>query len=397
MIPDGWKISKIGDVADIKVGRDLDETAYSKTKSGEYKFPVYSNTVEENDAYGYYNFPEYPKGSLTIVGRGIGLGTAFARNTDFGAIGRLLVLLPQNKSFDAHYLASFINNRLQIHYESGGIPQLPGKTLANYQVILPPIPEQLRIAEILSTWDQAIETTEKLITNSEAQKKALMQELLTGKKRLPGFDGEWTETTLGDLGAVSSAGVDKKVVEGELPVRLLNFLDAYHREFVFNDDLKHEVTAPSSKVSQCNVKKGDVFFTPSSETRDDIGLCAVAAEDIPGVVYSYHVVRLRPKQKLDLNFSAYIFQTDNFKRQTYRMGDGSGQRYVISQSNFRKMEIDIPPLPEQQVIGEILAKCSNQITMLQNNLERLKREKSALMQQLLTGKCRVAINKEEAA
>jgi type I restriction enzyme S subunit len=285
------------------------------------------------------------------------------------------------------YSYGLTNDRLRLYF----------KDFAAIPCDLPSLPEQRRIAKILSTWDRAIEATEKLIANSEAQKKALMQQLLTGKKRLLGFHGEWIKTTLGDLGTVSSAGVDKKVVEGEQPVRLLNFLDAYHREFVFNGDLEHEVTAPSSKVSQCNVRKGDVFFTPSSETRDDIGLCAVAAEDMPGVVYSYHVVRLRPKQKLDLNFSAYIFQTDNFKRQTYRMGDGSGQRYVISQSNFRKMEIDIPPLPEQQAIGGILAESSRQIGKQRNDLERLKREKSALMQQLLTGKRRVAVNKEEAA
>ena len=82
-------------------------------------------------------------------------------------------------------------------------------------VCLPPLPEQRRIAEILSTWDRAIETVEALIANASAQKKALMQSLLTGKRRLTGFAGEWKRTPLGELGHISSAGVDKKLVEGE--------------------------------------------------------------------------------------------------------------------------------------------------------------------------------------
>ncbi len=267
----------------------------------------------------------------------------------------------------------------------------------SWDFLIPPLAEQKKIAKILSTWDRAIEVVEGLIENSKKQKKALMQQLLTAKKRLPGFDGEWRSALLGEIGIISSAGVDKKINTNEQTIRLLNFLDVFRRELIFDSDLTHEVTAPDAKIKNCNIQKGDVFFTPSSETRDEIAVSAVAAEDMQGVVYSYHVVRFRLEENWDLNFRSFVFQTDSFRRQAYRLGDGSGQRYVISQPNFRKMRVDIPSKEEQKVIGEILRNAAEEIEKLQNQLTQLKSEKSALMQQLLTGKRRVKIDKEAAA
>tara|TARA_Y100001001_G_scaffold139764_1_gene142816 strand:- start:544 stop:1638 length:1095 start_codon:yes stop_codon:yes gene_type:complete len=269
--------------------------------------------------------------------------------------------------------------------------------LRKTKTLVPPIEEQKKIAKILSTWDEAIATTEQLLANSEQQKKALMQQLLTGKKRLPGFEGEWRQLSLTDIGDISSAGVDKKSDKNEMKVRLLNYLDVFRKEFIFNQELQHEVTAPDAKIASCDVRKGDVFFTPSSETRDELAFPAVACETMPGVVYSYHVVRLRPKIKLDLNFSAYLFQTREFKRQAYRAGDGSGQRYVISQKAFRRMEVSVPSISEQEAIGRVLRAASDEIIELSQELDFLIEEKKALMQQLLTGKRRVKVDEAERA
>jgi type I restriction enzyme S subunit len=256
--------------------------------------------------------------------------------------------------------------------------------------------EEDMIAQILSTWDQAITATERLLENSQQRKKGLMQQLLAGKKRLPGFEGEWTKTTLGAIGKISSAGVDKKIVEGEKSARLLNYLDVFRREFIFDHELTHEVTAPERKIANCDVRKGDVFFTPSSETRKEVGIPAVAVEDMPGVVYSYHVVRFRPSRPLDLSFAAYAFQTDEFRSQTYRLCDGSGQRYVLSQDDFRSIRITVPDLAEQKAIGQVLKTASDEILALSERINCLRQEKKALMQQLLTGKRRVKVEVDAA-
>lgn len=308
-----------------------------------------------------------------------------------------------NPDFVSQYLNSEIGKARLRGLEVGStILHINTKDLKKFRIPLPALAEQERIVDFLKTWDRAIETVDALIANARAQKQALMQQLLPQgttppKKRLPGFSGEWKRVALADIGTISSAGVDKNIVEGEAEVRLLNFLDAYNREFIYDSDLDHRVTAPPAKVQGCNVHKGDVFFTPSSETRDDIALAAVAAEDMPGVVYSYHVVRFRPTKKLDLKFCAFLFQTDDFKRQAYRLGDGSGQRYVISQSNFRKMLVSLPRIDEQAAIGELLAGHSRAVADYESQLSALRQEKAALMQQLLTGKRRVKLPESEVA
>lgn len=311
-----------------------------------------------------------------------------------GNLAREIARIRPNKKIDRRYLALQLQapetqRRIQAATVGSTRLEFSIATLRAFQIAVPPLSEQKLIADVLTVWERAIETTEKLIANSERQKMALLQQLLTRKRRLPGFSGNWTRTSLDEIGTITSAGVDKKTVEGEQPVRLLNFLDVYRREFLRSAEFNQVVTAPSKKIAQCDVKKGDIFFTPSSETRHDIGLSAVAAEDMPGVVYSYHVIRLRPSVPVDLQFSAYLFQSDDFRRQTYAAGDGSGQRYVIAQDRFRSMTVLLPPLGEQQAIGQALFNASATILALRSDLLRLKSEKTALMQQLLAGKRRV--------
>ncbi len=407
MVPDGWKNVELNEVAPVI---DCKHRTPSYSETG---IPIVSpgnitwgalkldgcRTISELEYDSMMDHCEVEVGDL-VFGRNQTVGVAArVESTQKFALGQDTVLI-KPKTIDSQFLQAVLQSqetKRQIYRLLGGstFGRINLKDLRQMHIVFPYPEEQQRIAETFSTWDRAIETTKKLISNSQAQKKALMQQLLTGKKRLPGFDGEWALKKLSEIGVISSAGVDKKFVEGETPVRLLNFLDAYNREFIWSSDLTQEVTAPSAKVTQCDVRRGDVFFTPSSETRNDIGLAAVAAENMPGVVYSYHVVRLRPKVPLDLNFSAYVFQTDHFRRQTYRAGDGSGQRYVVSQNLFRAMDVLIPPFSEQKAIGKVLLSCSTEILQLQANLKALKVEKAALMQQLLTGKRRVKI--EEAA
>lgn len=279
---------------------------------------------------------------------------------------------------------------------SGSMKNITKLDVLNTKIKTPPFSEQKKIAAILSSWDQAITTTEQLLANSQQQKKALMQQLLTAKKRLHDhngqpFTGEWITRKLGEIGDIKSAGVDKKMVDGEIPVRLLNFTDVFRRNFIYSNELDHWVTAPETKVKNCDVRKGDVFFTPSSETRGEIGISSVAAEDIPECCYSYHIIRFRIKEQWDLNYKAYAFSSDKFRKQAYRLGDGSGQRYVISQDGFRSIEIRYPDYEEQVAIGKVLKNSEDIIQALKQKLDHLKQEKKALMQQLLTGKRRVKV------
>ena len=372
MVPNGWLHKQIGEIASIQVGRDLVEDKYSEISTTEYKYPVYSNTVENKGLYGFYNFPEYSGNAITIVGRGVGLGKAFARSPgeSFGAIGRLLVLTPKNNSFDVIFFFIFINFALRIHNESGGIPQLPGASLSKYFVMLPPLAEQQKIAQILSTWDKAIAVTEQLLANSQQQKKALMQQLLTGKKRLLDengvrFEGEWKLTELNSLldyhqptpYLVASTEYDDKY---EIPVLTAGktFILGYTNEKsgIYQDSLPVIIF--------------DDFTTDSKFV------------DFPFKVKSSAMKILTAKKGASIK---YVFEAMRMLKFTV----GGHQRHWIS--IFSNLVIPIPKSHEQQKIAKVLSTADQEIEALQRKLDGLQQEKKALMQQLLTGKRRVKV------
>ncbi|CAK7054960.1 MAG: hypothetical protein PETM_02325 [Petrimonas sp.] len=163
LIPEDWEVKPIGTFTAISVGRDLKESNFSTYQDSKYQYPVFSNTVSDFGLYGYYDVAEYFGESLTIVGRGVGLGTAFARKGGFGAIGRLLVLFPEN-NIDVNFLTEYINHRVKIFSESGGIPQLTGVSISKYRIPLPPTKaEQTAIATALSDADALINSLSTLI------------------------------------------------------------------------------------------------------------------------------------------------------------------------------------------------------------------------------------------
>ena len=204
------------------------------------------------------------------------------------------------------------------------------------------------------------------------------------------FSGEWETRRLGEIGEISGAGVDKKVNPNEVPVRLVNYLDVYNKTFLYSKDLTHEVSARRDQVRHCAVEKGDIFFTPTSEVPDDIGRSAVAMEEIPDGVYSYHVVRLRLKTDWDLYFRAYAFDTNEFLNQASRECYGSGTRYVISLPKFRAMIVRFPPtVEEQRAIAKVLSDVDGLIGTLDALIAKKRAIKQAAMQQLLTGKTRL--------
>ena len=382
-IPEGWSVKKIIDVCPLQRGFDLPE---QNIKKGNYPI-VYSNGIK-----GTHN--EYKATAPGVV-----MGRS-------GTIGKVTYIeqnyWPHNTSLWVtdfkDNIPKFIFYKLQklnyAKFNSGsGVPTLNRNDVHIEKILLPPLPEQEKIAGILSCWDDGIEKLSALIEKKKIQKKALMQQLLTGQHRLKGFSTPWHEVRLGNIGMISSAGVDKKIVEGEKLVNLLNYMDVYKKDFLYTSDTSMTVSAPERQIQNCNLKKGDIFFTPSSETRDDIAHSAVVMEDITNGVYSYHIVRLRPTTPIDLKFSAYAFKTNHFYKQAFSICEGSGQRYVISQDDFRNMTVFIPSdIAEQKAIAEILSKADEEIELLNKKLEAFKQEKKALMQQLLTGKIRVKVN-----
>ena len=190
---------------------------------------------------------------------------------------------------------------------------------------------------------------------------------------------------LGELCEFSNTGVDKKTIEGEKKVRLLNFVDVFHKQYITKETPTMIVSASDKKILDCNILKGDVFITPSSEILDEIGYSATAIEDIEGAVYSYHIMRLRiyDKEILHPEYLAYLFSSDSVRKQIRIKAQGI-TRFGLTLPRWKSIQIPLPPLSVQQEIVRILDKFTQLEVELEAELEGRKWQYEYYRNKLLT-------------
>ncbi|MEB8345090.1 restriction endonuclease subunit S [Flavobacteriaceae bacterium KMM 6898] len=385
-LPSEWDLKSIGDLCTIYVGRDLKETLYSKIRSNEFNYPVYSNTVEEEGLYGYYNFKEFTGESLTIVGRGAGLGTAFTRKGSYGAIGRLLVLFP-NEKVSAHYITEYVNNKLNIHQESGGIPQLTGQQITGYKIIIPEYPEQKAIAKVLSIMDSAINANNQLIAQKELRKKWLMQNLLTGKKRLKGFSEEWKEFKYGSVLQEVKRNIEWDDNE------LYKLISVRRRSggIFFRDALYgHQIKVKNLR----NVETGDYLISKMQILHGASALVTDEFEDAK-ISGSYIAVVAKNPSILNMEFFNWLSKLKYFYHQTYVSSYGVHiEKMTFDFKSFLSLECVLPSIEEQTAIAQVLQAVDKELNLLRAKTDKLKEQKKGIMQVLLTGKKRLNINIE---
>lgn len=403
-IPEDWEVVNLGKIGPFYKGAGISR---EDSHSGSIPAVRYGElyTIHNNYIFKCTSFisPQIAKqsrrmrkGYILFTGSGetkedIGKAVAFLHDYEAYAGGDLIILSPK-KSYDSLYLGYILNSSSVIRQRTSmaqgdSVVHITADALKELHIPLPPTKdEQTRIASALYDIDTLIRNLDRTIEKKKNIRQGAMEELLSGQKRLPGFQGEWIELKVSEIGKLSGAGVDKKSNINEMPVRLVNFLDVYHRNRIANSELNHWVTATPEKVNSCNVKRGDVFFTPSSEMPDDIGQSAVAVEDMPNVCYSYHIYRLRPNIELDPGYSAYAFQNKYFFDQVKVESEGSGKRYVVSLNKFKELYALLPPtIKEQQAIADTLTAMDDEIATLQLERDKYANIRSGMMDDLLSG------------
>lgn len=253
---------------------------------------------------------------------------------------------------------------------------------------LPPLPEQKRIAEILIEQDKLIALKERLITAKKKQKKWLMQNLLTGKIRLEGFNDKWEKRCLDDMGVFYS-GLSGKVAD--------DFKKGYSKYITFTSVLMNRVNELENleaiNIELCEnqnaVRKGDIFFNTSSENPEEVGMCAVLLKDVTDTYLNSFCFGYRSDaRKISGEFLTYLFNGGIGRKIMYRLAQGV-TRYNLSKKSLGQIKFLLPPLPEQVAIAERLIAADQEIELLSKELEAQKQVKKYLMQKLLTGKIRV--------
>ncbi|WP_322961598.1 restriction endonuclease subunit S [Mycoplasmopsis cynos] len=195
----------------------------------------------------------------------------------------------------------------------------------------------------------------------------------------------WEQERLGNVGDFKSSSVDKIIRKNDLSIFLLNFMDVYKGVKITSKNLSIN-TANKSQISSFNILKSDVFFTPSSETRNDLGFAKTALETIEQGVFSYHLIRYRQKNKTFYeSFIDYIVRTSRYRIIFYKEAVGA-QRYVLSIKTFNNTVIPKPTIQEQERIVFLLNIIDSLITLHQRELKILKIFKKSLFQKMIISK-----------
>ncbi|MDW2007777.1 restriction endonuclease subunit S [Vibrio sp. 431] len=326
-----------------------------------------------------------PKGAVVIAAVGeLGL-TAIA--TEEIILNQQLHAFVCPNDLDNEYLAYFLSAQkpyMNTVASKTTIPYMNKSNCESIPVLLPPLPEQRKIAKTLSTWDKAISTTEKLIETSKQQKKALMQQLLTGKKRLVNpetgkvFEGEWEEFKLGELFAER---VETK--RDDLPLLSITSSDGV----VYQEDTGRKNTSNDDKSKYRRICVNDIGYNTMRMWQ---GRSSISNKE--GIVSPAYTI-LIPQQNVAPMYASYLFKLPRLVHVFERNSQGLvSDTWNLKYPHFAKIKWSFPCLKEQQKIAAILTAADKEIEVLEAKLSHFKQEKKALMQQLLTGKRRVSLS-----
>ena len=249
--------------------------------------------------------------------------------------------------------------------------------------------EANQIGKVFRGIDKSITLHQRKLEHLNLKKKALLQKLFpkNGERhpelRFPGFTDAWEQRKLGDFYTFKN-GLNKEKVYFGYGDSIVNFTDVFHNRQIYSSTLKGKVCVNKKELENYKVKEGDLFFTRTSETIDEIGFPAVVMEPMERVVFSGFVLRGRAEKNDPLVniFKSYIFFTDNFRSEMKKKSSMT-TRALTSGNALKEMYFSYPKdLEEQTKIGEILLRLDNIITLHQRKLEHLQLQKKALLQQM---------------
>jgi Restriction endonuclease S subunits len=307
----------------------------------------------------------FPKGTILIT-IAANIGDTAITTFDVACPDSVVAIQPYKERVDVFWLKNVLDTKrdeLDSQSTQNAQKNINLQVLKPLLIRTPPLLEQKMIAQILSTWDKAIATTEQLLNNSQKQKKALMQQLLTGKKRFSEFKEDWKHVELGSL------------LEYKQPTPYLV------KSTDYNDDYETPVlTAGKTFVLGYTNESEGIYKDKLPVIIFDDFTTDSKFVDFPFKAKSSAMKILTARDGVSIK---YVFEA----MQMLDFTIGGHQRHWIS--IFSNLVISIPEIAEQQKIASVLSTADSELETLKQQLNRLEQEKKALMQQLLTGKRRV--------
>ena len=303
----------------------------------------------------------------------------------------IMRIRPQKEKVNSYFLFRYCQSHyarkiLISHSKTTSMTTIDQYSLYSLLVSLPSLKEQQKIADILTTWDDAINKQQELITAKQHLKKGLMQKLLSGQVRFAGFSDDWQMVRLGKIATKSSKKNKKELIKVVFSNSAVNGIVPQNE--YFDKDI-----AQQGKLSGYYlVKNGDFVYNPRISKYAPAGPISRNLNNHTGLVSPLYTV-FRIKIDLEILFLEYFFKGKQWIKYVKNIANYGARhdRMNISSVAFFNMPILLPSKPEQQKIADVLILADDEITRLNLQLTELKQQKKALMQQLLTGKIRVKL------
>jgi type I restriction enzyme, S subunit len=261
------------------------------------------------------------------------------------------------------------------------------KEFENLKFLIPDVAEQTKISAFITAVDEKLSLLKQKKNLLEQYKKGIMQKIFSQEMRFKDDNGNefptWLKKKLGEIGTFQTSSIDKLTKVNEKEVFLVNYMNVYRHENINNITIKgfQVVTAKDTQIETCNLRKGDILFTPSSETPDDIGHSVVIFEDLENTVFSYHLMRFRPNIEIDILYSHYFCNIPSVLNQLSKLSTGS-TRFTISVKSFSSIEIYLPSIKEQTKIANLLSAIDDKINLCNTQIEKMQEWKKGLLQKM---------------
>lgn len=428
-IPNDWEVKRVKDLAKTKSGT----TPHSQTKKY-YSEGTHNwvRTTDLNDgelfeveykitdiALEECNMSFLPIDTILVAMYG-GFGT-IGKNSILKKVSTInqsvCAILPSNKLHSEYFLyfLKFFRSSWKIFADgTRKDPNINQDAVKNLFIYFPKIEEQKEIVIFLNSKTQAIDKKINLLTQKanyyKEYRKSLINETVckgsdknvklkdSGVNWIGQIPEHWAIVRLKSLGNIETSSVNKKIEENEGLIKLVNYTDVYgnSNKEIWNDDNYMVVSANVKQLQSKLLKKGDVLFTPSSETIEDIGVSAVVMENLKNTLYSYHLLRLRFSKNVFLNFKKYLFNNDFVQNYFGKSATGT-TRKILGLSTLNNLLVILPPtLKEQEEIATYLDEKTQTIDKIVTNINTqivtLKELRKTLINDAVTGKIKVINN-----
>lgn len=378
IIPEEWEVKRLGEICThFKSGN----TITSKEISNEGLYPVYGG----NGLRGYSNNYTH-EGNYILIGRQGALcgNINYVEGKNYISEHAIAVQTNENMQWLKYKLENWDLNRFS---ESSAQPGLSVEKLVRYKLSVPTAKEQNKIADILSLWDTAIAKQTALIEQLTLRKRGLMQQLLTGKKRLIGFKEEWKRIKLGDI----AERITRKNEEDNQNVVTISA----QRGFVVQTDFFNKSIASETLDNYFLVHKDEFCYNKSYSNGYPMGaIKRLKTFDKAVVTTLYICFALKNKTTTNIDFFEQYCESGILNKELVKVANEGGRAHGllnVTPTDFFNMHMSIPSIDEQNAIASVLVNADKEIEIQKQKLAAMQEQKKGLMQVLLTGKKRISI------